>query len=64
MKNTFINLDEFQIFLQYCKALGFEDKPDYSYLRKMFKELFISEKFNKDFKFDWIPANVIVNNAI
>lgn len=33
---------EFSIYLNYCKSLRFEDKPDYMYLRKMFKDLFIS----------------------
>lgn len=32
---------EFSIYLNYCKSLRFEDKPDYMYLRKMFKDLFI-----------------------
>lgn len=31
---------EFSTYLNYCRSLRFEDKPDYSFLRKMFKELF------------------------
>ena len=32
---------EFQQYLTYCKNLRFEDKPDYIYLRNLFKELII-----------------------
>lgn len=28
--------NEFGIFLNYTRALRFDDKPDYSYLRKLF----------------------------
>ena len=34
---------EFSTYLNYCRSLRFEDKPDYLYLRKMFKELFYRE---------------------
>ena len=31
--------DEFRIYFEYCRALRFADKPDYSYLRRLFKDL-------------------------
>jgi hypothetical protein len=34
---------EFGIFLNYACALQFDDKPDYSYLRKLFRDLFTRE---------------------
>ena len=34
---------EFVTFFQVCRSLRFEDKPDYSYLRKLFRDLFIRE---------------------
>ncbi|KRX04546.1 Protein kinase-like domain [Pseudocohnilembus persalinus] len=49
---------EFSIYLNYCKSLRFEDKPDYSYLRKMFKDLFVQKGYEWDYIYDWcLPIN-------
>lgn len=32
--------NEFAIYLNYTRSLRFDDKPDYSYLRKIFRDLF------------------------
>ena len=45
--------NEFGIFLNYTRALRFDDKPDYSYLRKLFRDLFVREGFQYDYVFDW-----------
>lgn len=44
---------EFVNYLSYVKSLKFEQKPDYAYLKKNFKELFARLKFNYDYIFDW-----------
>lgn len=44
---------EFANYLRYCKDLRFEDKPDYSYLRHLFRTLFHSQGFTYDYVFDW-----------
>eukprot|EP00824_Muranothrix_gubernata_P003740 TRINITY_DN1472_c0_g1_i2.p1 TRINITY_DN1472_c0_g1~~TRINITY_DN1472_c0_g1_i2.p1 ORF type:complete len:439 (-),score=58.73 TRINITY_DN1472_c0_g1_i2:69-1193(-) len=44
---------EFATYLNYCRALRYDDKPDYSYLRKMFKDLFFREGYQYDYMFDW-----------
>jgi hypothetical protein len=36
---------EFATYLSYCRALRFEDRPDYQYLRRMFKDLFFRENY-------------------
>ncbi|WMV48013.1 hypothetical protein MTR67_041398 [Solanum verrucosum] len=33
--------------------IEFEDEPDYSYLKRLFRHLFISEGFQFDYVFDW-----------
>ena len=48
---------EFAMYLGYCRSLEFADKPDYSYLRKMFKDLFFREGFADDHNFDWTLKN-------
>lgn len=44
---------EFITYLNYCRSLRFEDRPDYSYLRRLFKDLFFREGYQYDFIFDW-----------
>ncbi|OAY34618.1 casein kinase 1-like protein 10 isoform X2 [Manihot esculenta] len=44
---------EFVSYFHYCRALRFEDKPDYSYLKRLFRELFIREGYQFDYVFDW-----------
>jgi len=40
-------------YLNYCRALRFEDRPDYAYCRRLFKDLFMREGFVSDSAFDW-----------
>ncbi|RDX94337.1 Casein kinase 1-like protein 6 [Mucuna pruriens] len=44
---------EFISYFHYCQSLRFEDKPDYSYLKRLFRELFIREGYQFDYVFDW-----------
>lgn len=44
---------EFGTYIQHVRALGFEDKPKYSYLRTLFRNLFIRSGFEYDNVFDW-----------
>lgn len=45
--------NEFAIYLNYTRSLRFDDKPDYNYLRKLFRDLFIREGYHYDYVFDW-----------
>ncbi|KAJ3410411.1 serine/threonine protein kinase [Chytridiales sp. JEL 0842] len=45
--------NEFVVYLNYTRSLRFDDKPDYSYLRKLFRDLFIREGYHYDYVFDW-----------
>ncbi|KAG0182946.1 serine/threonine protein kinase [Apophysomyces sp. BC1021] len=49
---------EFAIYLNYTRSLRFDDKPDYSYLRKLFRDLFVREGFQYDYVFDWTVLKV------
>jgi hypothetical protein len=44
---------EFAAYIDYTRRLAFGDKPDYSYLRRLFHGLFRVEGFEYDYAFDW-----------
>jgi len=48
---------EFVTYLNYCRSLRFEDRPDYAYLRRLLKDLFFRESYQYDFIFDWTILN-------
>eukprot|EP00913_Durusdinium_trenchii_P034333 g32123.t1 len=48
---------EFATYLNYCRSLRFEDRPDYAYLRRLLKDLFFREGYQYDFVFDWTILN-------
>lgn len=45
--------DEFLTYLLYCRALRFTEKPDFTYLRQLFRQLFHRQGFTYDYIFDW-----------
>ena len=46
-------LAEFATYLNFCRSLRFDDKPDYSYLRQLFRNLFHRHGYTYDYVFDW-----------
>ncbi|KAI1291917.1 Casein kinase I isoform epsilon [Halotydeus destructor] len=44
---------EFATYLNYCRTLRFDEKPDYSYLRQLLRNLFHRQGFTYDYVFDW-----------
>lgn len=50
----------FAAYFDYVRSLGFEDKPRYSYLRRIFSDLFIREGFEYDHVFDWTILKYLI----
>lgn len=44
---------DFETHMNYVRKLGYQDKPDYAYLRRIFRNLFYQRKFEYDRVFDW-----------
>ncbi|CAD5215626.1 unnamed protein product [Bursaphelenchus okinawaensis] len=40
-------------YIEYCKALKFDEVPDYEKLRKIFRDLFRQKGYETDYVFDW-----------
>ena len=54
---------EFTTFVKYCKSLRFDEEPNYDYLRRILKELFIKNNYEYDYNFDWLnPSYVTKTN--
>lgn len=45
--------NEFLTYMVYCRNLKFEEKPDYAYLRTLFKDLFTKQGYEPDYEYDW-----------
>jgi len=45
--------NEFVTYLSYCRNLKFEEKPDYLYLKNLFKDLFVKFGYEFDYQYDW-----------
>ncbi|CAL0312499.1 unnamed protein product [Lupinus luteus] len=44
---------EFASYFHYCHSLMFEQRPDYGFLKRLFRDLFAREGYEFDFVFDW-----------
>jgi hypothetical protein len=45
--------DAFPSYFKHVQSLNFDDRPNYSHLRKLFRNLFIREGLQYDHVFDW-----------
>ena len=46
-------IDEIPAFIHYTRDLKFDDRPDYGFLKRLFKTIFDREKLEFDNDFDW-----------
>ncbi|XP_061350901.1 casein kinase 1-like protein 3 [Gastrolobium bilobum] len=44
---------EFASYFHYCHSLEFDQRPDYGFLKRLFRNLFTREGYNSDNLFDW-----------
>ena len=44
---------EFVTMLDYCRGRLYTDRPDYTYLRRLLKDVATREQIQFDFEFDW-----------
>ena len=46
---------EFYEYMCYCKTLEYKEKPNYQYLHKLFKNIYIKKNYdkNKNIEYDW-----------
>jgi serine/threonine protein kinase len=47
---------EFTAYMNYVKALKFEEKPDYVFLRGLFQDVFKKNQLVLDYRYDWTKA--------
>ncbi|KAL4003166.1 Protein kinase domain family protein [Acanthocheilonema viteae] len=45
---------QFATALNYCRALKFDEEPDYLFIRQLFRDLFKSMNYKEDWDFDWV----------
>lgn len=51
-----------QYFMKSIRSIGFDEKPDYNALRKIFVELLNKNNLNMDFSLDWDKLNMNFND--
>eukprot|EP00929_Paragymnodinium_shiwhaense_P079522 TRINITY_DN41413_c0_g1_i1.p1 TRINITY_DN41413_c0_g1~~TRINITY_DN41413_c0_g1_i1.p1 ORF type:complete len:333 (+),score=39.68 TRINITY_DN41413_c0_g1_i1:46-1044(+) len=45
--------EEFSVYAEYCRRMSFDCRPDYAFLRRLFKDIFMRQGFRNDGIFDW-----------
>ena len=46
------------MILKYCKALKFDEDPNYAYIKEMLKQAFTRGRYEYDFVFDWTSHSI------
>jgi casein kinase 1 gamma len=56
--------EEFATYLRYVRRLDFFERPDYNYLRKLFRDLFDRMGYIDDNEFDWTGKTMVINQSL
>lgn len=54
---------EFSKYMSYVRSLSFFDEPNYNYLKKLFRTLFLKENYQYDDIYDWIKEGIPTPNS-
>lgn len=49
--------DEMVQYIQYCRGLKFEEKPDYNLCKHFFGNAFAKNEYEMDYNFDWVTIS-------
>jgi len=52
-----VHAEEFAIYLNYVRKLGFEETPDYDFLRELFSKVLKNSGEAEDGVYDWMLLN-------
>lgn len=52
-----VSAEEFAIYMNYVRKLGFEETPDYDFLRDLFTKVLKTSGEVEDGEFDWMLLN-------
>ena len=56
-------IEEFGVYLHYVRKLGFEETPDYDFLRELFTKVMKNNNDVDDGVFDWNLLNGIISSS-
>ena len=48
-------------YMNYCRNLVFDEKPNYQYLRSLFRSVLTSRHIANDGRYDWMDASIPKN---
>ena len=54
---------EFRSYFEHIRSLRFDDRPDYDYLKRLFRELFFRKGYSYDNIFDWEEQDLVASGA-
>jgi len=54
--------EEFLTYMRYCKRLRYSEKPDYYYVKQIFRNLMKKKKYKYDYEYDWDYKTDFPNN--
>ena len=57
-------IEEFGIYLNYVRKLGFEETPDYDFLRELFSKVMKNNNDVDDGVYDWNLLNGVCHNDL
>jgi len=54
---------EFRSYFEHVRSLRFDDRPDYDYLKRLFRELFFRKGYSYDNIFDWEEEEIAASGV-